>query len=128
MCALLLVACLSLVPFAGSAGVDVPPQAFLPTPMADNVAFTLSAEAHADSKPDPRADDKSDIRTDDKPDRAADDKPDTRANNKPAAAPEPLLLPLVRKRVVVRTRHEICKTVARAATTNDLPIPFFIRF
>jgi hypothetical protein len=35
--------------------------------------------------------------------------------------------PAVENRVVARSRHEICTTVAESAHSNDLPLPFFIR-
>ena len=143
MRALLLAAGLSLLPLAELIGVDVPPQAFLPTPAGDNVTFTLSAnarvngkpdvradsgsDAHVDSGPDGHAEGKPDVHADGKPDVHADSKPDMQAGDKPTPAPVPVPLPPVRKPVVVRTRHEICTTLAKAAHNNDLPIPFFIR-
>ena len=35
--------------------------------------------------------------------------------------------PATKDRVVTRSRHEICTTVAESAHSNDLPLPFFIR-
>jgi hypothetical protein len=35
--------------------------------------------------------------------------------------------PAIKDRVVARSRHEICTTVAESAHSNDLPLPFFIR-
>ena len=45
---------------------------------------------------------------------------------------EPVVLPLaplrpLLKPVVFRSREEICDTLVRAAQSNDLPVPFFIR-
>ena len=35
--------------------------------------------------------------------------------------------PPIKDRVVARSHHEICTTVAESAHSNDLPLPFFIR-
>jgi len=35
--------------------------------------------------------------------------------------------PSIKDRVVTRSHHEICSTVAESAHSNDLPLPFFIR-
>jgi hypothetical protein len=45
----------------------------------------------------------------------------------PSPQPEPVPLPPVRKPVVTRSAEEICDTLATAARTNNLPVPFFIR-
>lgn len=44
----------------------------------------------------------------------------------PMSAP-PGTPPAVRKRVVYRSKREICDTVAKAAHSNKLPVPFFVR-
>jgi len=41
--------------------------------------------------------------------------------------PPPGTPPSVRKRVVYRSKGEICDTLAKAAHANNLPLPFFIR-
>jgi hypothetical protein len=41
--------------------------------------------------------------------------------------PPPGTPPSVLKRVVYRSQSEICDTLARAAQSNNLPVPFFIR-
>lgn len=43
------------------------------------------------------------------------------------ARPTPSTPASVRKRVVYRSQREICDTVAKAAHSNNLPVPFFIR-
>jgi hypothetical protein len=48
-------------------------------------------------------------------------------NNEAPIAADNVPLPPIRKPVVARSRTEICDTLARAAHTNDLPVPFFIR-
>src|SRR4029077_14183287 len=45
----------------------------------------------------------------------------------PAPAPEKIPLPPVAKPVVNRTRQEVCDSLAQAAQSNNLPVPFFIR-
>ena len=42
-------------------------------------------------------------------------------------SPPPDTPPSVRKRVVYRSQREICDTIAEAAHSNNLPVPFFIR-
>jgi soluble lytic murein transglycosylase-like protein len=42
-------------------------------------------------------------------------------------SPPPGTPPSVRKRVVYRSQREICDTLAKAADSNNLPVPFFIR-
>jgi soluble lytic murein transglycosylase-like protein len=44
-----------------------------------------------------------------------------------AIEPQPNLLALIVKPVVYRSRQEVCDTLAKAAQSNDLPVPFFIR-
>jgi hypothetical protein len=44
-----------------------------------------------------------------------------------APAPGTEAAPAIKDRVVARSRHEICTTVAESAHSNDLPLPFFIR-
>lgn len=44
----------------------------------------------------------------------------------PMVKPRPIPLPPIAKPVVHRTSQEICDTVAQAAQSNDLPVPFFI--
>jgi hypothetical protein len=44
-----------------------------------------------------------------------------------ALEPERIPLPPVPKPVVHRSRQEVCDTLAKAAETNELPVPFFIR-
>jgi soluble lytic murein transglycosylase-like protein len=41
--------------------------------------------------------------------------------------PQPIPLPPVAKPVVHRSRQEVCDSLAKAAETNNLPLPFFIR-
>jgi soluble lytic murein transglycosylase-like protein len=45
----------------------------------------------------------------------------------PAIDPQKIPLPPVAKPVVNRSRDEICETVSRAAQSNELPIAYFIR-
>jgi len=45
----------------------------------------------------------------------------------PSVAPNPIPMPPVYRPVVERSREEVCATLAEAARSNDLPVPFFIR-
>jgi hypothetical protein len=50
------------------------------------------------------------------------------ANEAAVEAPTPVVRPsAIKDRVVARSRHEICTTVAESAHSNELPLPFFIR-
>ncbi|HEU5016500.1 MAG TPA: lytic transglycosylase domain-containing protein [Pseudolabrys sp.] len=53
----------------------------------------------------------------------ADAKPKVETTGQKAKAP----MPPAPKRVVHRSTREICETLAKAAQTNDVPVPFFIR-
>lgn len=66
----------------------------------------------------------------------SDDAADEPANPLAAGAALQALIPMspppgtpasVRKKVVYRTEREICDTIAKAAQSNNLPVPFFIR-
>ena len=46
---------------------------------------------------------------------------------RPALEPEKIPLPPVAKPVVNRSRQEVCDSLAQAAQSNNLPVPFFIR-
>ena len=45
----------------------------------------------------------------------------------PVLEPQPIPLPPIPKPIVHRSRQEVCDTLTKAAESNDLPIPFFIR-
>jgi hypothetical protein len=55
-------------------------------------------------------------------DAPANGSPEQPGSAMPVGRPTP-----IKDRVVARSRHEICETVAASAQSNDLPLPFFIR-
>jgi len=58
------------------------------------------------------------------------DQAESAAETAPVAADLPLPIERpspIKDRVVARSHHEICSTVAESAHSNDLPLPFFIR-
>ena len=65
------------------------------------------------------------------PDQAESAPPKTDAAETPLAAADVSMPikrpPPIKDRVVARSHHEICTTVAESAHSNDLPLPFFIR-
>ena len=63
-------------------------------------------------------------------DQAESAAPTGAAETPPVAADVPMPIkrpPPTKDRVVTRSHHEICTTVAESAHSNDLPLPFFIR-
>lgn len=113
---LFLPACICLMTLSGAAGADeIPSEAVSATKSEDGVAPAPAAEAPAGEFQD----------------QAESSPPKTgTAEIPPVAADVPMPIkrpPPIKDRVVARSRHEICTSVAESAHSNDLPLPFFIR-
>ena len=111
---LFLPACICLMTLSGAAGADEIPSE--PVSAAeDSAALTPVAGAPVSESPD----------------QAESAPPKTgAAETPPVAADVPMPInrpPPIKDRVVARSRHEICTTVAESAHSHDLPLPFFIR-
>jgi hypothetical protein len=101
---------------SGAAGAgEIPSELVSATKREDSAASAPAAEAPVGEFPD---------RTESSP-------PKTGVAETPAVAadvPMPIKRPSpIKDRVVARSRHEICTSVAESAHSNDLPLPFFIR-
>ena len=113
---LFLPACICLMTLSGVAGADeIPSEPVTAAKTEDSAATAPAAEAPVNESPD----------------HAESSPPKTgAAENLPLAAeaPVPVKRPApIKDRVVARSHHEICTTVAELAHSNDLPLPFFIR-
>lgn len=113
---LFLPACICLMTLAGAAGADgIPSGPVSATKTDDSTAPAAAAE----------------VPVTESPDRAESAPPKTDAAETPPAAADVSLPikrpPPIKDRVVARSHHEICTTVAESAHSNDLPLPFFIR-
>ena len=111
---LFLPACICLMTLSGAAGADEIPSE--PVSAAeDSAALTPVAGAPVSESPD----------------EAESAPPKTgAAETPPVAADVPMPInrpPPIKDRVVARSRHEICTTLAESAHSHDLPLPFFIR-
>jgi len=113
---LFLPACICLMTLSGAAGADgIPSGPVSATKTEDSTAPAAAAE----------------VPVTESPDRAESAPPKTDAAETPPAAADVSLPikrpPPIKDRVVARSHHEICTTVAESAHSNDLPLPFFIR-
>ena len=113
---LFLPACICLMTLSSAAGADeIPTQQLSSSKAEDSKAPTAVADAPAGESPEQAG--------------SAGPKAGV-AENPPlgAAVPVPVKRPPpIKDRVVARSHHEICTTVAESAHSNDLPLPFFIR-
>ena len=113
---LFLPACICLMTLSGAAGADeIPSQQTSVSKTDDSKASASVSDAPASG-------------SSERPENA--DSKNGATENLPAAAdvPMPIGRPTpIKDRVVARSRHEICDTVAQSAHSNDLPLPFFIR-
>ncbi|MBI3705112.1 MAG: lytic transglycosylase domain-containing protein [Rhizobiales bacterium] len=130
-------ACLCLVTLTGSTGVD-------PTFSSDEFFGRPAVEKHAGISA-PRAETSSPPREtsagliENKTTTTEDafvivavpsDRPidiPTQTAIEPVLEPQPVPLPPAPKPVVHRSRQEVCEALTKAAESNDLPVPFFIR-
>ena len=113
---LFLPACICLMTLSSAAGADeIPTQQLSSSKAEDSKAPTAVADAPAGESPEQAG--------------SAGPKAGV-AENPPlgAAVPVPVKRPPpIKDRVVARSHHEICTTLAESAHSNDLPLPFFIR-
>ena len=113
---LFLPACICLMTLSGAAGADeIPPEPVSATKTEDSTAQAPVAEAPVSESPD----------------QAENSPPKTDAAETPPVAADASMPikrpPSIKDRVVARSHHEICTSVAESAHSNDLPLPFFIR-
>ena len=113
---LFLPACICLMTLSGAAGADqIPSEPVSATKTEDSSAPAPAVEAPVGESPN----------------QAENSPPKTgKAETPPVAADVPMPIkrpPPINDRVVARSRHEICTSVAESAHSNDLPLPFFIR-
>ena len=105
---LFLPACICLMALSGAAGADeIPSEPVSATKTEDSTAPAPAAEAPVGESPD-----------------------QAESATPPIAADVPMPIrrpPPIKDRVVARSHHEICTSVAQSAHSNDLPLPFFIR-
>jgi hypothetical protein len=111
---LFLPACICLMTLAGAAGADdIPSESVSATKTEDSAAPVADTPVH------------------ESPDQAQSTQPNSDgAATPPIAADVPMPIkrsPPIKDRVVTRSHHEICTSVAESAHSNDLPLPFFIR-
>ena len=112
---LFLPACICLMTLSGAVGADEIPSQQLSSSAEDRETPPPVADAPAGESPEQAG--------------SAEAKAGA-AENLPLAAEVPVPInrpPPIKDRVVARSRHEICTTVAESAHSNDLPLPFFIR-
>ncbi len=118
-------ACLCVMTFSSTTGFDLPIDKFAGSPNFDKKVLMREASTDGDAREDRIADDSEA----DAPISAVTEVPGdlTAPDLRPTLEPERIPLPPVAKPVVNRTREEVCDTLAKAAQSNDLPVPFFIR-
>jgi len=113
---LFLPACICLLALSGAAGADeIASEAVSATKRGDSVASATAAEAPVGEFPD---------HAESSPPKSGVAEPPPVAADVPMPIKRP---PPIKDRVVTRSRHEICTSVAESAHSNDLPMPFFIR-
>ncbi len=123
-------ACLCVMTLSNTTGFDPPPETASATARLEKKSVKRAAVDHANGAMERRefADADPGVDAEMQPDAAIVDIPEKApANDEPAIAAGDVPLPPERKPVVPRSRAEICDTLAQAAQSNDLPIPFFIR-
>ena len=113
---LFLPACICLMTLSGAAGADeIALETVSATRSEDSVAPAPAAETPAGEFQD---------QSESSPPKTG------AAEPRPVAADVPMPIkrpPPIKDRVVARSHHEICTSVAESAHSNDLPLPFFIR-
>lgn len=113
---LFLPTCICLMTLSGAAGADeVAFEAVSATKSEDSVAPAPAADAPAGEFQD---------QSESSPPKTGAAAPPPVAADVPMPIQRP---PPIKDRVVARSRHEICTSVAESAHSNDLPLPFFIR-
>ena len=148
-------ACLCVMTFSNTTGFDLPIDKFTGSPRFDKKVVMRKSSSDADAPEDKlvkelEADDESISVVADLPGdsttpavaEAPGDLPAPIVAQAPSDLPEPteappslrptlepakIPLPPVPKPVVNRSRQEVCDTLAQAAQSNNLPVPFFIR-
>ena len=127
-------ACLCVMTFSNTTGFDLPIDKFGGSPNFDERVLLRSISSDGDdlSADGSTRDDRiaEDAEPGDKAVSAVAEVPSdltAPADLRPALVPEKIPLPPVAKPVVNRTRQEVCDTLAQAAQSNNLPVPFFIR-
>ena len=114
---LFLPACICLMTLSGAAGADeIPSEPVSASKAEDSAAPTPVAGAPVGESPDQAESAPAENRRGGDIRRVAADVP------MPINRPPP-----IKDRVVARSHHEICTTVAESAHSHDLPLPFFIR-
>jgi hypothetical protein len=147
-------ACLCVMTFSNTTGFDLPIEKFADAPRFDKRVLLRGTTSDGDDRStdgstrddfiaeDPEPSDKAISESDSKAvsksettvaevprDLIAPNEAPTEAPPAPAPAlePEKIPLPPVAKPVVNRSRQEVCDSLAQAAQSNNLPVPFFIR-
>jgi hypothetical protein len=124
-------ACLCVMTFSNTTGFDLPIDKFAGSPSFDKKVLMRESSSDGDAREnqlvkDPEAGDETISAVAEVPSDLtgpADAPPSLR----PALEPEKIPLPPVAKPVVNRSRQEVCDSLAQAAQSNNLPVPFFIR-
>jgi hypothetical protein len=141
-------ACLCVMTFSNTTGFDLPIEKFADAPKFDKRVLLRGTSSDGDDRStdgstrddviaeDPEPSDKaaseSGSKTVSKSDSTVAEVPSdlivpAEAAPAPALEPEKIPLPPVAKPVVNRSRQEVCDSLAQAAQSNNLPVPFFIR-
>ena len=129
-------ACLCVMTFSNTTGFDLPIDKFAGSPNFDERVLLrgLSSDGDDLSADGSTRDDRvaEDPEPSDKAVSAVAEVPSdliapADAPPAPALVPEKIPLPPIAKPVVNRSRQEVCDTLAQAAQSNNLPVPFFIR-
>lgn len=127
-------ACLCVMTFSNTTGVDLPIDKFADAPRFDKRVLLRGTSSDSDDRStdgstrddliaeDPEPSDDADFAVAEVPSDLV-----ASADAPPPPAPEKIPLPPVAKPVVDRSRQEVCDSLAQAAQSNNLPVPFFIR-
>ena len=119
-------ACLCVMTFSNTTGFDLPIDKFSDSLNAGKKVLMREASTDGDAREDQIG---GDSQADETVSAVAEVPDDlgAPADLRPTLDPLRIPLPPVAKPVVKRTREEVCDTLAKAAQSNDLPVPFFIR-
>jgi len=125
-------ACLCVMTWSSTTGLEVSLDRFAGSSTFDKKTFARQAKPDGEAKPDSEANQDADDTSASEATEAlayepVDSTDQVVVDLRPAIDPLKVPLPPVAKPVVNRSRAEICDTLTRAAERNNLPLSFFIR-
>ncbi len=120
-------ACLCVMTWSNTTGLDLPIGKFINSVTLDKNALVRAAEADGATRDEPLTPSANDELPDASAPGAAETTADLLDELRPTIDPQKVPFPPVPRPVVHRSREEICDSLAKAARSNALPIAYFIR-